>query len=83
MRSHIQMNAAHTGAVTFKNVALPSSSAWSVDVGGTASYALIVGGQVFVTVLVNGNSQLVALNATTGATVWGPIAFPAGRKRRV
>jgi hypothetical protein len=29
-----QMNAAHTGAVTFKTVALPSNSAWSVDVGG-------------------------------------------------
>ena len=71
-----QMNPAHTGAVAFKNVALPSSSAWSVDVGGTASYALIVGGQVFVTVLINGNSQLLALNGTTGATVWGPIAFP-------
>jgi outer membrane protein assembly factor BamB len=71
-----QMNAAHTGAVTFKTVALPSNSAWSVDVGGSASYALIVGGQVFVTVAVNGNSQLLALNGTTGATVWGPVAFP-------
>jgi outer membrane protein assembly factor BamB len=71
-----QMNAAHKGAVTFKTVALPSSSAWSVDVGGSASYALIVGGRVFVTVAVNGNSQLLALNGTTGATVWGPIAFP-------
>jgi hypothetical protein len=37
---------------------------------------LIVGGQVFVTALINGNSQLLALNGTTGATVWGPIAFP-------
>jgi outer membrane protein assembly factor BamB len=71
-----QMNAAHTGAVTFKSVALPANSAWSVDVGGSASYALIVRGQVFVTVAVNGNSQLLALNGTTGATVWGPIAFP-------
>ena len=71
-----QMNAAHTGAVTFKTATLPSSSAWSVDVGGTASYALIAGGQVFVTVLINGNSQLLALNGATGATVWGPIAFP-------
>jgi outer membrane protein assembly factor BamB len=70
-----QMNAAHTGAVTFKTVALPSSSAWSVDVGGSASYALIVGRQVIVTVAVNGNSQLLALNGTTGATVWGPIAL--------
>ncbi len=71
-----QMNAAHTGAITFKTVALPANSAWSVDVGGNASYALIVGGQVFVTVAVNGNSQLLALNGTTGAIVWGPIAFP-------
>jgi outer membrane protein assembly factor BamB len=72
-----QMNAAHTGAVTFQTLALPANSAWSVDVGGTASYALIVGGQVFVTVAAsNDNSQLLALNATTGATLWGPIAFP-------
>jgi outer membrane protein assembly factor BamB len=70
-----QMNPAHTGAVTFKTVALPSNSAWSVDVGGSASYALIVGGQVFVTVAINGNAQLLALNGATGATVWGPIAF--------
>jgi outer membrane protein assembly factor BamB len=70
-----QLNPAHTGAVTFKTVALPANNAWSVDVGGSASYALIVGGQVFVTVAVNGNPQLLALNGTTGATVWGPIAF--------
>jgi outer membrane protein assembly factor BamB len=70
-----QMNPAHTGAVTFKTIALPSTSAWSVDVGGNPSYALIVGQQVFVTVAVNGNSELLALNGTTGATLWGPIAF--------
>jgi hypothetical protein len=70
-----QMNPAHTGAVTFKTIALPSGSAWSVDVGGSPSYALVVGGQVFVTVALNGNSQLLALNGTTGARVWGPIAF--------
>jgi outer membrane protein assembly factor BamB len=70
-----QLNSAHTGFVSFKNLTLPSASAWTVDVGGTASYALIVGGRVFVTVLNNGNSQLLALNGTTGATVWGPIAF--------
>lgn len=70
-----QMNPAHTGAVTFKTLSLPSSSTWSVDVGGTASYALIVGGRVFVTVAVNGNSQLLALDGATGAKVWGPIAL--------
>ncbi len=71
-----QMNSAHTGSVTFKTITLPSSSTWSVDVGGNPSYALIAGGQVFVTVAVNGNSQLLALNAATGTTAWGPIAFP-------
>src|SRR5262249_54588511 len=70
-----QINPAHTGAITFKTIALPSASKWSVDVGGTASYALIVGGRVFVTVEVNGNSQLLALDGATGATVWGPIAL--------
>jgi len=70
-----QMNPAHTGAVTFNALALPAASSWSVDVGGTPSYALIVGGHVFVTVSVSGNSQLRALNGATGATLWGPIAF--------
>ncbi|HTT04491.1 MAG TPA: PQQ-binding-like beta-propeller repeat protein [Steroidobacteraceae bacterium] len=70
-----QMNPAHTGSVTFSNASLPTSSTWSVNVGGSPSYALIVGGVVYVTVSVNGASQLLALNGTTGATLWGPIAF--------
>ena len=49
---------------------------WSVDVGGTPSYALIVQGKIFLTVSVgSGSSQLVALDQATGATVWGPIAI--------
>ena len=75
-RTHNRLHvAAHTGAVTFKTAALPVNSAWSVDVGGTASYALIVGGKVYVTVAINGNSQLVALNGATGAMLWGPVAL--------
>ena len=70
-----QVNPAHTGAVSFKSVSFPASSSWSANVGGTASYALIVGGRVFVTVGVNGNAQLLALDASTGATLWGPIAL--------
>jgi outer membrane protein assembly factor BamB len=70
-----QINPEHTGAVTFRSVSFPASSLWSVNVGGPASYALIVGGRVFVTVSVNGNSQLLALDAVTGTTLWGPIAF--------
>jgi outer membrane protein assembly factor BamB len=73
-----QVNPAHTGAVSFKSVTFPASSLWSVNVGGAASYALIVGGRVFVTVSVNGNSQLLALDASTGATLWGPIALAGG-----
>ncbi len=70
-----QMNPAHTGAVSFNNIALPLGSAWSVDLGGSPSYALIVGGKVFVTASINSNSQMWALNAATGATIWGPIAL--------
>lgn len=70
-----QMNPAHTGAVTFNALSLPASSTWSVDVGGSPSYALIVGGRVFVTVNVSNNAQLLALNSATGAKLWGPIAL--------
>jgi outer membrane protein assembly factor BamB len=72
-----QITAAHAGYMTFKNVSLPPSTpAWSVDVGGAPSYALIAGGKVFVTVdLSSGGSSLIALNQTTGAVVWGPVAL--------
>jgi outer membrane protein assembly factor BamB len=70
-----QMNPAHTGTVNFSSVSFPTSAAWSVDVGGTPSYALIVGGKVFVTVSVGSGSQLVALDQATGATVWGPVVI--------
>jgi outer membrane protein assembly factor BamB len=71
-----QMNPAHTGAVNFASVSFPTSARWSVDVGGTPSYALIAQGKIFLTVtVVRGSSQLVALDQATGATVWGPIAI--------
>jgi len=70
-----QINNGHSGFVAFKSATLPPSVSWSVDIGGEPSYALIVGGVVYVTASVNGNSQLSALNGTTGATVWGPISF--------
>ena len=73
-----QINAAHTGAITFNSVSLPSASAWTVNLGGNPSYAVIAGGKVFVTVGIGGNSQLIALDGATGATLWGPIAFAGG-----
>jgi outer membrane protein assembly factor BamB len=71
------MNAAHTGAVTLPSVNFPAGPAWSVQMGGTPSYALIVGGRVFVTVsLTGGGSELIALDGATGATLWGPVKYP-------
>jgi outer membrane protein assembly factor BamB len=70
-----QMNPAHTGAVTFASVTFPAAATWSVDVGGTPSYALIVNGKVYVTVAIAGGSQLIALDQATGATVWGPVVL--------
>lgn len=71
------MNAAHTGAVTLPSVSFPAGPAWSVQMGGTPSYALIVGGRVFVTVsLTGGGSELVALDGATGTTLWGPVKYP-------
>ncbi len=71
-----QINPAHTGAVNFASLAFPTSSKWSVDVGGTPSYALIAQGMVFITVTIaNNSSQLIALDQATGATVWGPVVI--------
>jgi outer membrane protein assembly factor BamB len=71
-----QLNPAHTGDVNFASLSFPANALWSVDVGGTPSYALIVQGKIFITVKVgSGGSQLVALDQTTGAVVWGPIAI--------
>jgi outer membrane protein assembly factor BamB len=70
-----QIDQGHSGAVNFQSVSLPTTGAWTVDVGGTPSYALIVNKIVYVMADNDGNSQLFALNAATGATIWGPIAF--------
>ncbi|HET7176804.1 MAG TPA: PQQ-binding-like beta-propeller repeat protein [Gammaproteobacteria bacterium] len=70
-----QNNAAHTGAVTFANLSFPGIAKWSVDVGGTPSYAIVAQGKVIVTVSSSGGAQLLALDQATGNTVWGPIAL--------
>lgn len=69
-----QLNAAHTG-VTADAVAAQPTRRWSVDLGGKVSYPLIAGGRVYVTVADTSGygSRLFALDATTGATAWGPV----------
>jgi outer membrane protein assembly factor BamB len=83
----LQVTPDHAGAVSFQSMSFPTSSTWSVNLGGQPSYALIADGKVFVTVKVGGGSstgsQLIALDQATGQTIWGPIqlsqgwAFPA------
>lgn len=74
-----QITPQHSGSISFGSLKLPTGSAWSVDVGGTPSYALIADGKVFVTSQSGSGAQpqseLVALDQSTGATVWGPLAL--------
>ena len=69
----LQITPDHAGAISFKSLSYPTASTWSVNVGGTPSYALLVDGKVIVTAAVNSNTQLIALDQATGATVWGPL----------
>lgn len=68
------LNAAHTGVVADAVAAQPARR-WTVDLGGKVSYPLIVDGRVYVTVADTASygSRLFALDAATGATVWGPV----------
>ncbi len=78
----LQITPDHAGAIGFKSLSFPTSRAWSVDLGGAPSYALIADGKVFVTVKIgvgsSSGSQLVALDQASGHTVWGPIQLPEG-----
>jgi outer membrane protein assembly factor BamB len=78
----LQITPDHAGAITFNSLTFPTSSTWSVDVGGQPSYALIADRKVFVTVKIGvgsaTGSQLVALDQASGSIVWGPIQLPEG-----
>ena len=73
-------NPAHTGQNTMPEMGLPLTKAWNVKLTGTIeSYPLIAGGDVFVLVSGTGSQiSLYALNGSTGAIVWGPVALPSG-----
>ena len=75
----VMINPQHSGAMIFANIvapsALPSSPTWNVPLDGRADYALIAGGRVFATVVAPNHPELVALNASTGATLWGPVTL--------
>jgi outer membrane protein assembly factor BamB len=78
----LQITPDHAGAIAFNSLTFPTSSTWSVDLGGQPSYALIADRKVFVTVKIGAGSstgsQLVALDQASGHIVWGPIQLPEG-----
>jgi len=73
-----QAGPAHTGFISSPAVAPPFRKKWTVNFGQNISYPVVADGRVFVTVR-NPSSgpygtKLYALDAATGATLWGPIA---------
>lgn len=75
-----QINPTHTGAIQIKGLLPPLSLKWSVDLGAPVSYPLIAAGRVFVLAGPDhlSNVNLYALDAATGAIVWGPVLIPEG-----
>jgi hypothetical protein len=73
-----QINTQHTGSIITPGLLPPLVVKWSVDLRANVSYPLIVGGKVYVVTGAKGASEihLLALDARTGSTVWGPIAIP-------
>jgi outer membrane protein assembly factor BamB len=67
-----QVNQAHTGAINITGLERPLQVKWSVTLNGTASYPLILLGEVIV--IDGGNetapSTLEALSATDGSILW-------------
>lgn len=77
-----RMSEGHDGVlITSDGITHPATSAptWTRDFGAPVSYPLIAGGKVYLTTANPDGSygnQLYALDAATGATIWGPIAVP-------
>lgn len=69
-----QLNPAHSG-VTPDGFWTGAVKRWSVNLGASISYPLIVGRQVFAVAADSASTdpRLDALNADTGSTEWGPV----------
>lgn len=69
---NFQIDATHTGSVTTSGLTPPLKQKWTVTFGQPISYPLIAGGRVFVTVKdpANNGTNLFALDATNGASLW-------------
>ncbi|HMA34830.1 MAG TPA: PQQ-binding-like beta-propeller repeat protein [Chloroflexia bacterium] len=73
------INARHDGYVADSSLAPPLKRLWAVDLSGSVSYPLVVNSLVYVVVghpesdAYGYGGWLEALDARTGALVWGPI----------
>jgi outer membrane protein assembly factor BamB len=67
-----QANPAHDGHVRGESFRPPLKRLWARDLGGSASYPIIAGNRIFLTVANRGYSgtSLIALDALTGRTLW-------------
>jgi len=74
-----QINPAHTGSVKTSGVKPPLTVKWSVSLNGTASYPLVVPGEVIVIDGGGGSgpSALKALKSSDGSLLWSQAA-PSG-----
>jgi outer membrane protein assembly factor BamB len=72
-----QITVDHAGVTSSGGaLALQPTPLWKVSLPAAISYPLIAGGAVFVTVAkpnTTNGTTLYALNAATGATLWGPV----------
>lgn len=74
--SGYQQDAQHDG-VASGTVSRTAKRVWTRDLGGTVSYPVVAGNTVYDTyVHPNVGVELIALDRTTGATVWGPVTIP-------
>jgi outer membrane protein assembly factor BamB len=79
-----QISVDHAGATSSGGaLALQTTPLWNVTLPGLISYPLIAGDRVFVTVLPlplapPNTTALYALDAKTGATLWGPVPLVTG-----
>lgn len=69
-----QNDAGHTG-VGHNRCPDSPSPLWDIALDGNVTYPLIAGGRVFVTVpnVTTSQTTLLALDADTGAVLWGPV----------
>lgn len=74
-----RLNAAHTGSSITGVMSPALTQAWSADLGGTVQGTVIQGTTIYVVTLApnNSTSLLSALDASTGATLWGPVGLQA------